>query len=284
MAKTIDAPAAAEDVVRPDQSSERVAAKERRRVALKRWGWRFAGYAFFLGIWDIASGTVMSERLLVPPIAILQEIREIFNSGELWFHLSSTLTKIAIGFALAFVLGAIIGLLTQSRWWEAFFKDWVTATMTTPGLVYALVSGIIFGFSPAGPIFAIVLASFSYVTVNVAEGIRALPKDLIDMGTAFRVGGLSRLRNVVIPHLAPYLFTGIRYGFSIAWKVTVLTEVFASNVGIGFTMRVQYQLFSMSGLLAWIAIFFILMLILEKVVLQLIEQRFFRWREEVSLA
>jgi NitT/TauT family transport system permease protein len=226
----------------------------------------------------------MSDRLLVPPIAILHEIQEIFQSGELWFHLSSTLTKIMMGFSLAFLLGTTIGLLTQFRWCDAFFRDWVTATMTTPGLIYALVSGIIFGFSPLGPIFAIVFATFSYVTVNVAEGMRALPQDLIHMADSFRVGGLSRLRHVVIPHLAPYLFTGMRYGFSIAWKVTVLTEVFASNVGIGFSMRVQYQLFSMGGLLAWISVFFILMLFLEKVLLQLIERRFFRWRQEAKLA
>jgi NitT/TauT family transport system permease protein len=283
MAKTIDARIEDRRSVERDEE-RRLAARERRKEVLRRWFWRFAGYAFIIGVWDIASGTVMSDNLLVPPIAIVQEIGEIFRSGELWFHLSSTLKKIAIGFTLAFIVGTIVGLVSQYRWWDAFFRDWTTATMTTPGLVYALVSGIIFGFSPIGPIFAIVLASFSYVTVNVAEGMRALPKDLIDMGSAFRVRGAGTLRHVVIPHLAPYLFTGVRYGFSIAWKVTVLTEVFASNVGIGFTMRVQYQLFSMSGLLAWIAIFFILMLFLEKVVLQFIERRFFRWRQEVRLA
>src|SRR5665809_151815 len=283
MVKTIDAPVE-EGRRTAEREGARLASRARRVATLKRWGWRIAGYAFFIGLWDVASGTVMSDRVLVPPIAVVEEIGEIFRSGELWFHLSSTLTKIAIGFALTFLVGLIIGLLTPNRWWEAFFGDFVTATMATPGLVYALVSGIIFGFSPIGPIFAIVLASFSYVTVNVAEGMRALPKDLVDMSSAFRVGDRRRLRHVVIPHLAPYLFTGVRYGFSTAWKVTVLTEVFASNVGIGFSLRAQYQLFSMNGLLAWIMIFFVLMLFLEKVVLQLLEYRFFRWRQEGRLA
>ena len=263
------------------EEERRASARAKRLERAKRWGWRLAGYAFFLLLWDVASGTVMSERLLVPPTGIAREINTIFQSGELWMHLGSTLQKIAIGFTIAFLLGAVVGLFTQNRWWESFFKDWVTSTMTTPGLVYALVVGVIFGFSPIGPIVAIIMASFSYVTVNVAEGVRALPKDLLDMSKAFRVGSGGRLRNVVIPHLAPYLFTGVRYGFSIAWKVTVLTEVFASNVGIGFIMRVEFQLFSMAGLLAWISIFFILMLFLEKVVLQYIERRFFRWREVV---
>jgi NitT/TauT family transport system permease protein len=283
MAKTLDASPDQFQTLTREQEIQ-LAAREKRLRTLKRWGWRIAGYGFFLALWDIASGTLMSDRLLVPPAGVAREIGTILQSGDLWMHLSSTLQKIAIGFTLAFLVGTTIGLLTQSRWWEAFFKDWVTSTMTTPGLVYALVVGVIFGFSPVGPIVAILFASFSYVTVNVAEGIRSLPKDLIDMSKAFHVSGASRLRNVIVPHLAPYIFTGVRYGFSIAWKVTVLTEVFASNVGIGFIMRVEYQLFSMAGLLAWISIFFILMLFLEKVVLQFIERRFFRWREEVKLA
>ncbi|HZA19538.1 MAG TPA: hypothetical protein VE889_01690, partial [Actinomycetota bacterium] len=113
MAKTIDARI---DETRATEADERrLAARERRKELLRRWFWRFAGYAFIIGLWDIASGTIMSDRLLVPPIAIVREIGEIFQSGELWFHLSSTLTKIAIGFTLAFIVGTIIGLLSQYR-------------------------------------------------------------------------------------------------------------------------------------------------------------------------
>jgi NitT/TauT family transport system permease protein len=85
----------------------------------------------------------------------------------------------------------------------------------------------------------------------------------------------------VIPHLAPYIFNAIRFGFSIAWKVTVLTEVFASNEGIGFEMRVATQVFQLDKFLAWALAFFAFALVLEKVVLQYFERRFFRWRQEV---
>ena len=70
MAKTVEAPV--QEVLMEEVSQGRAASRERRRVTLKRWGWRLAGYAFFLTLWDVASGTVMSDRLLVPPIAIAQ--------------------------------------------------------------------------------------------------------------------------------------------------------------------------------------------------------------------
>ena len=61
-----------------------------------------------------------------------------------------------------------------------------------------------FGFSAIGPIWAIVTSSFPFVTVNVAEGVKAVPKDLVDMARAFEVAS-RRTATSVCPFLAPYL-------------------------------------------------------------------------------
>lgn len=114
------------------------------------------------------------------------------------------------------------------------------------------------------------------------EGVRAAPRDLVDMGRSYRVSPWSLQRHVILPHLAPYLFTALRYGFSIAWKITTLTEIIGASRGIGFMMRREFQLFSMAGFLAWALLFFGFALLLERVVLQRGIKRFFRWRPEVA--
>lgn len=246
-----------------------------------RWVPRIAAYVSFLLVWTWASGTIISEALLPSPISLVREMREIVSSGLFLIHFGATIRKIAIGYGIAFVLGTTIGVLMGRRWWDGFFRDWVTMLLTTPGLIFALVAAMIFGFSPIGPIVAIVFASFPFVTVNVAEGVKALPKDLSDMAGAFRVQELRRLRHVVLPFLAPYLFTAARYAFSIAWKIATLTELFGSSTGIGFMMRREFQLFNMTGMLAWIFFFFAFALLLEKGILQPSMRRFFRWRQGV---
>jgi NitT/TauT family transport system permease protein len=158
----------------------------------------------------------------------------------------------------------------------------VVVSLTAPGLIWALIAAIIFGNRAIGPWIAIILTTFALVTVNVSEGVRSLPKDLLDMGRAFKVSRMDTQRHVVIPHLAPFLFTGLRFGFSIAWKVTVLTEVFSSSEGIGFEMRTSSQIFRVDEFLTWILAFFFFALFLEKVVLQAFERRFFRWRQAVT--
>lgn len=254
----------------------------RRRELASRWFWRTAGYVFVLGLWQFASGRLMDAALLPAPTDVVRAFGDIWASGTLLGAFKATLTRISVGFSLAFVVGALIGILMQNRWLEGFFKDAVTIGVTTPGLIWALITAIIFGNRTAGPLIAVVLTTFAIITVNVSEGIKSLPKDLVDMSRAFRVGLLNRNRQIVIPHLAPFIFTGVRFGFSIAWKVVVLTEVFASSSGIGFQMRTSSQLFRLDEFLTWILSFFVFALFLEKGVLELVERRFFRWRREFT--
>lgn len=246
-------------------------------------GWRIVGYLGFLAVWQFVSSFLVEPHIVPPPLAIVEALGRILSSGELLTHFGATLQKIAVGYGLAYLIGVAIGIaMGMSRWWQAFFGDWVVLLLTTPGLVYALVAAMIFGLSWVGPIVAIVVCSFPFVTVNIVEGVRAAPRDLIDMGRSYRVPAWSLQRHVILPYLAPYLFTALRYGFSVAWKITTLTEIIGGSRGIGFMMRREFQVFSMAGFIAWALVFFAFALLLERVVLQRGIDRFFRWRPEVA--
>jgi len=255
----------------------------RKRDTRRKWFWRIAGYVVILGVWEFVSTQIFDPRIVPGPSTIIAAFPEIINSGRFLESYAATLTRIGVGFGLAFIFGVVLGVGTQIPWIAGFFKDAITIGLVTPGLVWALTGLVIWGFEPQGWIFAIFMTTFALVTVNIAEGIRALPKDLLDMSRAFGVTNWRRQREIVLPFLAPFTFTALRFGFSIGWKVTVLTEVFSSNVGIGFEMRVASQLFRMDEFWAWALSFFVFALFLEKAILQRYERKFFRWREEVSL-
>ena len=276
----------------PQSAEEERLLAAKRRDTRNKWTWRIAGYIVVLAVWEygfqwimeLIAGRELNDALLPGPIRIVQAIAEIWEDGELFTNFGATLTRIGIGFGLSFIAGSLIGLFAQNRWLDSFFRDAVVVSLTSPGLVWALTGLIIWGFRPLGWIFAIFMTTFALVSVNISEGIRALPKDLLDMSKAFGVSNFDRQRHIVIPHLAPYMFTAIRFGFSIAWKVTVLTEVFSSNLGIGFQLRVTSQLFQLDVFFAWVMSFFVFALFMEKVVLQKFEDRHFRWRQEVSVS
>lgn len=241
--------------------------------------WRYGGYVAFLGIWQLLATYVFEPFILPGPYRILTEMWEILTAGDFWENFWATLEHLLIGFVLAFTIGTTIGIaMGRSPYWDGFFRDYVMLTLTTPGLVFALICVMIFGLAIWAPIVAIVLTSFPHVTVNVVEGVRAIPSDLNDMATAYGVDRRTRLRNIVIPAIAPFLFTAVRYGFAISWKITALTELFGGDAGVGRQMRVEFQLFNVTGVLAWAFFLIGFALLMERVVLQRLERRFFRWR------
>lgn len=257
--------------------------QRRRAEARSRWRWRIGGYVAFLAVWQFTSMFLVEDFILPPPGEIVAEMWRITTSGLLLTNFGATLKAIAIGFAIAYLIGTVVGFaMGRSRWWDAFLGDWVMITLTTPGLVFALITAMIFGLDAIGPIFAVIVTAYSYIAVNIAEGVRAVPKDVIDMSTAFKVTRARQLRHVFLPSLAPFLFTATRYGFSVSWKIVTLTEVIVGTQGIGFMMRREFQEFSMAGFLAWVFLFFAFALFLERVVLQRQIDRFFRWRPEVA--
>lgn len=258
--------------------------QERRRAeARSRAIWRVAGYVCFFAAWQLTSMYLVEDFILPPPGEILAQMWRIVTSDALLVNFGATLKAIAIGFGIAYVIGAVVGFaMGRSRWWDAFLGDWVMITLSTPGLVFALITAMIFGLDAVGPIVAVIVTAYCYIAVNVAEGVRAVPKDLLDMARAFRASRAKQIRHVFLPALAPYLFTATRYGFSLSWKIVTLTEVIVGTQGIGFMMRREFQEFSMTGFLAWVFLFFAFALFLERFVLQRQMSRFFQWRPEVA--
>jgi NitT/TauT family transport system permease protein len=262
--------------VRTDTEPEGSAAERprRRRYLL----WRVGGYLLFVGAWAFVSS--LTEPYILPsPLEVLREMGEVVRRDDFWVNVFATLRHLAIGFTIAFVLGTAIGIaMGRSAYWDGFFRDYVMLTLTTPGLVFALICVMIFGLSGLAPIVAIVLTSFPHITVNVVEGVRAIPRDLTDMASAYGVARSTRIRHIVLPAIAPFLFTAIRYGFAIAWKITALTELFGQTDGVGIQIRVEFLFFDIAGVLAWAFFLVGFALVMERLVLQRLERRFFRWR------
>jgi NitT/TauT family transport system permease protein len=262
--------------VRIDTEPEEPAAEPPRRQRYLLW--RVGGYVLFIGGWALVSS--FTEPYILPsPLEVLREMGEVVRRDDFWVNVFATLRHLAIGFTIAFVLGTTIGIaMGRSPYWDGFFRDYVMLTLTTPGLVFALICVMIFGLSTLAPIVAIVLTSFPHITVNVVEGVRAIPRDLMDMATAYGVDRRTRIRNIVLPAIAPFLFTAIRYGFAIAWKITALTELFGQTDGVGIQIRVEFLFFDIAGVLAWAFFLVGFALVMERLVLQRLERRFFRWR------
>lgn len=244
--------------------------------------YRWLALIIILALWQVVA-LIADIGLLPTPSKVIVAGWTLLFSGLFFKELASSLVRILIGFGTAMLLGLVVGVLMGARrFWDEFFQDLVLLGLSLPGLIYAMLCVIIFGLGLLAPVVAILLAAYPFVAVNIREGVKAIDKELIDMSRVYLVDRWRVVRKVILPSLLPFIMAAIRVGFTIAWKVAVLTEVFGASTGIGYQLRYNFQLFSMRTMVAWALLFGGVMLVIEYAILVPAENYFARWRPKVK--
>ncbi|MFY8030917.1 MAG: ABC transporter permease, partial [Devosia sp.] len=114
-------------------------------------------------------------RLFPAPSAVALEIWRLATTGPLLADLGKTLTRVAIGFVVAMLLGTALGLLLgRNRTLDRLAAPWLVVGLNLPAIVLAIALYIWLGLSEFALILAVVLNKLPLVAVTLREGVRAL--------------------------------------------------------------------------------------------------------------
>lgn len=274
--------ASAAVTTRPKPGGQEVAGRRKRPKRDRSiLAMRVLSWLVLLAAWQLLSMSVVRSFILPPPAIILSEMVDIARSGELVRQFGASLAKLAESFGIFFVVGALVGtLMAVSRWWEDFLRDAISLAISLPGLVYILVLLLIFGTSGLAPIIAIVAAVAPYVVLQFWEGVKGVSTELLQMGQAFKLSRRRIVRHIMIPALTPFILAAVTHGFSLGWRLVVLTEVFGGSGGIGFQMRTEFSRFSVAGVISWALFFYVFAILLDRVLFSPVSRHVLRWRKD----
>jgi ABC-type nitrate/sulfonate/bicarbonate transport system permease component len=228
--------------------------------------------------WELLAALV--ER--VPGIpAVISVLNDEISNGEFFAAFGFTLERFAAGVGLGFGIGVVLGVvLGLSRFARLFMGDIVVVAVGVPGVIWALLCILWFGFGFRAPVTAVVLTTVPFIVLNVSQGVQARSRDLMRMSTAFGVPALRRLRHLVLPAVMDYVFAGLRFAIIMGWNLVLLTEWFGGADGVGHRTRYWYDANQFEGFVAWVAFFIAFIVLLDRLVLERISRRVFRWRTQ----
>ncbi|MFG1403100.1 ABC transporter permease [Xanthobacter sediminis] len=238
-----------------------------------------ASFVFMATAWELMALWLRSP--LVPDVsAIAREFVVISLSGKAFHEIWVTFYRMGLGFLLAVVVSFPIGIAAAvSRTAERFLEPGVILGLTVPGLVWALLCVIWFGVSLASPVIAVALGVLPSMVITVQQGVRSLSSDIVEMTRVFRLKRTTVLRRIWCPLLYATTVSGARVGFSIAWKVIVLVEIFGMSNGVGYQLNSQFSLQSVEGVIAWTLAFWLAMMAVEYLVFRPIENSTSHWKK-----
>jgi len=236
-----------------------------------------------LALWQILTAKeVFPRTVLIPPLQVLELIRDIAISGELWEHMSWSLRRVAEGFSLGAGVGLALGLLVgTSPRLERWIGPTLDAFKQVPIFAWAPALILVLGIEEASKVAFIAVACFYPVLQNARQGVRSVQKKHLEVAQSYGLGRWATMYRVILPASLPPILTGIRQSISLAWMAVVGAELLGAESGIGFFMTFSRQLFQMDGVIAGILLVGLVGIAINAL-LSLAEKIVVPWAKEVA--
>ena len=193
----------------------------------------------FAGWFVLSSG---SESFYAPPLRdILRAFADTWTPDRLRADVLPSLLRLGGGWLLAGVVGVALGVtIGLNQRLRAVGEPVLEFFRAIPPPVLVPVIMLFAGIGTGMKLIVIVFGCVWPVLLNTVEGVRAVDSVQIETARAYGINGLARIRRLVLPAASPQIAAGLRQALSIAIILMVISEMFASSNGLGFTI-VQFQ-------------------------------------------
>ncbi|MBP1136590.1 ABC-type nitrate/sulfonate/bicarbonate transport system permease component [Arthrobacter sp. PvP023] len=188
------------------------------------------------------AGTTGAKNFFVPtPGALVSTFEDTWFGDRILTDVLPSLGRLFVGVVSAIILGILVGLLIGSvRWLRALTEPVLEFFRAVPPPVLVPVLMLLMGITDGMKVAVIISGCIWPVLLNTIEGVRAIDGVLSDSARTYGISGWARVRYLVLPSAGPQVMAGVRQCLSIGLILMVISEMFASSSGLGFTI-VQFQ-------------------------------------------
>lgn len=244
--------------------------------------WAVLSLLGLIAAWQFAAMYVDNPLLLPTVTATVDATVELLDNQILVGHAQDTLIRALVGFALASIVGIVLGILMGTRGWAEFlFDPIVSFGYPIPKIAFYPLVLIVFGFGHLPKVVLVFLECTIPILLGAYYGVRGVERDYIWAARNMGASQWKIFSEIRLPASLPYIFSGLRTALPIALIVAIVTEMISSQSGLGYGI-IRYSsslefdaMFAMFIAIAFIGYVFDL-------ILRITRARFLFWAEDVD--
>ena len=195
-----------------------------------------AGVVLIIAVWVLACWLANIPTVVLPsPDKVLRAlvIRADLLLSEGWITLKETL----YGFVLALLIGLPLAVaVANSRPLNLMFYPLLIALQSVPKVALAPMLLVWLGTGLESKLAIVWLVAFFPIIVDTAAGLRATPKELLELAHSLNASPLQIFLKVQLPAALPFMVTGAKVAITLAVIGAVIGEFVGSSEGLGFLL------------------------------------------------
>ena len=196
--------------------------------------------ALIAALWEFAPRILGMSPLVLPPLsdALGTLGGELTGDGSLWSNTWVTIKEVAGAFAIASVVGVLIGVIVgTSPWLRKVALPLLSAGFAVPIMVLIPLFLVTLGLGSASKVGFGALYAFFPVVFNTVVGVGSVDKTHRELGRAFGLSRAATLRKIVARSAARNILNGLQTAAAIAIIAVISIEMFGSVAGLGYLIK-----------------------------------------------
>jgi NitT/TauT family transport system permease protein len=242
----------------------------KRHIGAKVWAaaWpKLLALVLALAIWQIVYLSGFKSAILPGPATTLTDLWHQLHGALLWTAIGTTLRRAVIGFAIALVIGTVVGaLVSRIRPLRAAVGSLITALQTLPSIVWVPFAIILFGANTTAILFVIVMTAAPAIANGLIAGADFLPPLLLRAGKTMGLRRLSLYRHVIMPATLPAYVNGLKQGWVFGWHGLIAAEIVVIILGqpsLGVLLSNDQDQADMAGAIAIILVILVIGIVVD---------------------
>lgn len=225
--------------VRIPRSTTAADGSKRRRTLIRTAVMALALPVILIVAWWLLSAG--SSNPFFPALStIVATFGPTWGEGRFMADFLPSVYRLVLGYLLALASGVLLGMLIgSSRRLRLLTEPILEFLRAIPAPVIVPVLMLFFGIFDTMKIIVIATGCIWPILLNTVEGVRGFDSLLIDTSRVYRLRPLTKVR-VLLRGASPRIAAGARQALSIGIILMVISEMFAANNGLGFSI-IQFQ-------------------------------------------
>jgi len=211
------------------------------------------------------------------PLSVFQTLVSLGQGGSLELAVLVSMKRMVIGYLLSAVLGVTLGLLvSQMQHFGSQFNAFILGLQSLPSICWLPFAVLWFGINESSVLFVTTIGSTFAISLAVISGIKNINPLYIHAAKTMGVQGIMLYRDVMIPAALPNLVTGLKQGWSFAWRALMAGEMMSSTHGLGVMLMQGRDFGDISQVVAMMIVIIVIGLAVDRLLFGRLERKVWR--------
>lgn len=223
-------------------------------------------YILLILLWEIIFRTGLWPAYSFPsPLGVLENLIGGFGDSSYFIAIAVSLKRIIIGYALSLAIGFSLGLLIiRVRFLDEALNPMLLGMQTLPSICWLPLAILWFGIGEDSIIFVVAIGSVFSISMALVSGIKNVPPIYMRVAKTMGAKGIKAYTSVVIPAALPAIVSGMKQGWSFAWRALMAGELLSPKDGLGYALTIGRDLADMNQVVGVMIIIICIGLIIDR--------------------